>query len=298
MHHHHHRGLGIAVQALFTLQLSALLLRPKPISKFRRVWNVLHWYVCGSSCEVVRHTPIMYTHHTPFSHTPTHRWGGRIGLGLAIWNIYLGLIDVYPGVTGNSLTGVLMGCFVCFLGCFVCLCVLVYMFVYVCVYVVYLCICCMLVCVFYIFLCVFNIRNNPHTPSPPQNNHHHTHTHTGWTIAFSVVFGIIIGGFFLLETFKYIRLPPPGDLVRVPDGIPDDASGRYIGRVPDEAVPVDKAATTNGRAATTNGSAGQQFMSSVSKRGSASNGMSSNGYTSNGYTSNGDADATTNLVAH
>lgn len=74
-----HRGLGIAVQAIFTLQLSALLARPKTTSRLRRTWNLLHW------------------------------WGGRIGLGLAIWNIYLGLTSVYPQLTGESLSGVCAG---------------------------------------------------------------------------------------------------------------------------------------------------------------------------------------------
>jgi hypothetical protein len=40
-----HRNIGITLFALGTLQLFALLLRPKPDHKYRLYWNLYHWSV-------------------------------------------------------------------------------------------------------------------------------------------------------------------------------------------------------------------------------------------------------------
>lgn len=105
---------------------------------------------------------------------------------------------------------------------------------------------------------------------------HHTNR-PGFTIAFSVVLGVIVGAFFLLESWRYARLPPPGNYTRAPEGVPDDAAGRYIGELPDEASEAATAST-------------QQFMSTATKRGSHEHGgydlpmaNGTNGHASNGH---------------
>lgn len=103
-------------------------------------------------------------------------------------------------------------------------------------------------------------------------------TSAGWTIAFSIVLGIIVLGFFSVESWRYARLPPPGNFTRVPDGVPDDAAGRYTGELPDEAS--ENAA----RAGST-----RQFLSTATKR--SANGTDSYDLAapSNGNASNGNA---------
>lgn len=65
-----HRNLGFAATVLGFLQLPALFLRPTQSSKYRRAWNLYHW------------------------------WQGRAAAVLAIANIYYGLINIEAVGTG------------------------------------------------------------------------------------------------------------------------------------------------------------------------------------------------------
>lgn len=50
-----HRNIGIALFFLATVQVFALLLRPKPDHKYRLYWNVYHWavWLCYNCYECV-----------------------------------------------------------------------------------------------------------------------------------------------------------------------------------------------------------------------------------------------------